>query len=825
MAKQQVIVSVLAETKQFSNAMKNLSNEIGLTKLTDGFKTAGSKVASFFTTSIKWAGAFGLAMAALAVKGGIDRLLNIENAEAKLRGLGHTTQTISAVMDDALKSVKGTSFGLDSAATAAASAMAAGIKPGVELQKYITRLGDAATIAGVSMDDMSSIFGKVATANRAQTTEINQIADRGIPIWAKLAEQYGVTQEELRKMVSAGKVDAQSFYDAMDSLVGGAALTAGDTTQGAFANMKAALSRVGAALVGTVFPLFKTAFQGITGWLDTLTDKIAPVGEAFGAWITKTAVPAVQKLATWVSTELMPVLSELWKILSGAVKTAISAITGALDSARASTEQTGTSLSDKLLSALKLVGTALATLITALGTVIAFFIRHRDAIATLAVVLGTVYVAWNAYIKVIRIAKAAMTAFAVVQTLVNGLSKANAIGLIVTAVAALVAGLIYFFTQTEKGKAIVTAAWSAIQTAVGAVVAWWQTTVQPAITAVWSAIQVAASIAAAWYQENVAPVIAAAGELISAAIERIGSIVTWLWTTIFEPYMNLILAGWSLLWEGVKAAWEVVGPPLISTIQHAWEHIKIVLTGVWNVLSAVFSGVWNTIKNVVTTALGVIKGIIKTATAIIKGDWSGAWNGIKSIFTTIWNGLTTALRTAITTIANVLKTVKDTITNVFSNAGSWLSDAGRKVVQGLIDGLGAMFQKVKDKLASLTSFLPSWKGPPKKDATLLRDAGKLIIGGFIDGLESQFGAVEKSLVSLTSDISKTDMGDVALKGNLALELEKSLSGSLDTSAKANQNAPINNYNITVQSISPTVEVGRAVVSAIQSYNRLNGVRS
>ncbi|MDP1097765.1 hypothetical protein Q6288_27150, partial [Klebsiella quasipneumoniae] len=89
---------------------------------------------------------------------GMARVVAIDDAKGKLAGLGHTAEGVTTIMDSALASVKGTAFGLGDAAGIAASAVAAGIKPGEELTKYLTLTGDAATIAGSSLEEMGSIF-------------------------------------------------------------------------------------------------------------------------------------------------------------------------------------------------------------------------------------------------------------------------------------------------------------------------------------------------------------------------------------------------------------------------------------------------------------------------------------------------------------------------------------------------------------------------------------------------------------------------------------------------------------------------------------------
>ena len=213
-------------------------------------------------------------VATMTIKGGIDRALNIEDAQAKLKGLGHDADSVENIMNSALDSVRGTAYGLDAAATIAASAVAAGVKPGQQLTKYLGTTADAATIAGVSLSEMGSIFNKVQTQQRAYTMELNQLADRGIPIYQWLQEELGVTQEALREMVAKGELDSDTYFKVIQKNIGGAALESGKTTRGAWANLQAAMSRVGARIVSGPIENVRIAFGDMTKWIDANSDSI-----------------------------------------------------------------------------------------------------------------------------------------------------------------------------------------------------------------------------------------------------------------------------------------------------------------------------------------------------------------------------------------------------------------------------------------------------------------------------------------------------------------------------------------------------------------------
>ncbi|AST21026.1 hypothetical protein KIQ_013495 [Corynebacterium glutamicum ATCC 14067] len=277
----------------------------GVSKALDGLdpvaersgKSMGGKLSSALGTTLKAtvAGA-GLAaggVIATAIGKGMGRLTGIENAQASLKGLGHDAQSVQSIMDNALASVSGTAFGLDAAAGVAASAVAAGIKPGQELERTLKLTGDAATIAGMEMSDMGSIINKVATSNKMQMDVANQLMDAGIPILQMVASEMGVTAEEASKMASEGKISFETFQNALEKGVGGAALEAGNTFQGALANMGAALGRVGATALEPFFDLSKQGFGSVTGLLDDVNARLKPLAASTSEWLQGTAVPGL----------------------------------------------------------------------------------------------------------------------------------------------------------------------------------------------------------------------------------------------------------------------------------------------------------------------------------------------------------------------------------------------------------------------------------------------------------------------------------------------------------------------------------------------------
>ena len=239
----------------------------------------------------------GIAGIGTALTAGFSRLNAIDTASAKLRGLGNDAKSVDAIMANATASVKGTSFGLGEAATVAASAVAAGIKPGEQLETMLKGVANVAAATGGTMEETGSVFNKVAATGKAYTDNINQLSDRGLPIWQALADKLGVTTDEVREMASKGKIDFQTFSDAAASAAGTVATEMGTTVPGAFANLKASIGRIGANLLDGVFGKLGPLIQAATKALGPMEDMAKGLGSAIGDVLG----PAIDRVTGWLT--------------------------------------------------------------------------------------------------------------------------------------------------------------------------------------------------------------------------------------------------------------------------------------------------------------------------------------------------------------------------------------------------------------------------------------------------------------------------------------------------------------------------------------------
>lgn len=268
-----------------------------------GVKLTGVLGKAFNTIGKVGLGAVGTitgGIATLAAKGGFTRALNIENAQAKLKGLGHDASSVSEIMSDALASVKGTAFGLGDAATVAASLSASGVKEGEQLTNVLKTVADTAQISGRELTDVGTIFGSVAARGKLQGDDMLQLMSSGVPVLQLLAQHLGKTSEEVSDMVSSGQIDFQTFADAMQEGLGGSALAAGDTFTGALANVKAALGRLGEGPGNVALESLRSLFNAAIPAIDAFSAQLDPlVDELSGRFqpVVDKAVGLVERFA------------------------------------------------------------------------------------------------------------------------------------------------------------------------------------------------------------------------------------------------------------------------------------------------------------------------------------------------------------------------------------------------------------------------------------------------------------------------------------------------------------------------------------------------
>lgn len=238
------------------------------------------------------------------IQGGWKRAMNIEQAKFQIEGLKMAWDETSdayvkgaqTIKQNVLDAVNGTAFGLDEAAKVAAQFGASGMKAGEDMTNALKGISGVAAMSGSSFEDIGRIFTQVSGQGRLMGDQLLQLSGRGINAAATLAKQMKLTEAEVREMVSKGQIDFKTFAEAMNNAFGEHAKKANDTYTGSLANMKAALSRIGADVESKKLENMRHIFNALTPVIDQIHVLLGGVIERINSMSTAVSNFAVKGL-------------------------------------------------------------------------------------------------------------------------------------------------------------------------------------------------------------------------------------------------------------------------------------------------------------------------------------------------------------------------------------------------------------------------------------------------------------------------------------------------------------------------------------------------
>lgn len=273
------------------------------------------------------------------------------------------------------------------------------------------------------------------------------------------------------------------------------------------------------------------------------------------------------------------------------------------------------------------LGPVLEDVVGKLTTLGEWILKNKDYLVPLLAAVGTAIGLWKAWTLGMTAVTTALKLAKAAQEGMNLAMKANVIGIVVTAIAALVAGLVWFFTKTETGREL----WEKFT---GALVDGWQW-VSEKFSEVWG-----------WIQDNVLnpmvdffqtvlwpaiqSVISWIGDKWNWLSDTLSTVVNWIYDNVIMFYVDAL----KMLWDNVQQ--------VISWIGDKWQWMSDRLSGVWNwIYQNVILRAIDGYKNLWQNFLDVVTWISE------KWDWMGdqlhkGWQWIdQNVFSPLKSGLDT----------------------------------------------------------------------------------------------------------------------------------------------------------------------------------------
>ena len=687
------------------------------------------------------------------------------------------------------------------------------------------RLAEAAgnlnAVAGGSADTFKSVamvLTQTAGQGKLTTENWNQLSDAIPGASGKIQQalkEAGAYTGNFRDAMADGQITAQEFNDAIMSLgftdAAVEAATSASTIEGATGNLEAAFVKLGASVLDTAkpaitggmswiadgvtnaVPVVQAGIEGLIGWFQRLYSKLEENGAitAFkSAWdtIRDAIMGVVNMVIDWahmippdgLANGIKLVADTLnWFVRHGkelapiiiGIGTAFAAVKGyqALNSGL----QALTGTMNTVTTAAKGVSNGIM-LMTDLGGPVAMLKQMAGGLS----LVKTAQTAWSTATKM---ATAVQGAF-------NAVIAANPIGAIAVAVAAVVAALAWFFTQTEAGRkawaaftswlsetwaALVEGAkaiwnglgeflanlWSAIS---GGITSAW-TSITSFLSGVWNGISTTATTIFNGIRDFIVNVFTVIGALIVAPLQAIqngiNTVFGWILSFITQQ-MNSTNTVWSTVWTAIYNVVSTIFGLIrscISTVVNAIRTVIVVFLsflkgdwqGAWDAIKSFFTTTWDGIVAFFTPIINGIKTTIGNVLNAIQSVWASIWNAISGVVSTIWNAISGVVSTCIQNVRNTISTVLNAISGVWTSVWNRVSSFLGNIWHGITSAVSNGIQSVRNTVGRIKSTV---LGAVSGAGRWLYDTGRHVIQGLINGIGGAFKWVKDTIGNLGKNL-------------------------------------------------------------------------
>lgn len=251
------------------------------------FSGLGKMAQSGLKVVDKWAKIGATAVAGLAsgmIALGIKSNASLETSQVAWTTLLGTQEEAKQMLDDITKYAATTPFSKTGVDTMAKQLHNAGFE-GQALFDQLTKFGNMGSAFGIQEDSLKEMvrqYSQVQMAQVAYTEDLNILQDRGIPIFKGLAEVMGVSVAEVKNMASQGKITADIYNQALDSIA--------STTEGAMDKQSKTFSGMLSTIEDNVMnisqkiiqPIFEKVVEYMPKIIDLVDDFSANLDEGKG---------------------------------------------------------------------------------------------------------------------------------------------------------------------------------------------------------------------------------------------------------------------------------------------------------------------------------------------------------------------------------------------------------------------------------------------------------------------------------------------------------------------------------------------------------------
>ena len=667
-----------SEIKQVESAISSGSWNIeakmdtkGVNSGIDGMKSRFSGLREIAVGAFRQIGASAVSAVGNGLKGLVSDAMDTQKAmislqnTMKFKGNGQEFDYVSKSMQ---KLAKDTNANTEDTLKLSTTFIGLGdtAKKAVGKTEALVKANQAFGGTGENLKGVVQSYAQMSAAGKVTAENIGQLTDNNTALGSSLKDTIMKMNPLLQKYgsfneaVSEGAVSMDMLDKAMEKMAkgsGGGVKTIGDAWDSFNETMSIAL-----------VPTLNALTPIISGLIDQMSDW----GESAGKAVTnvvKYFQDLFQKLQENAATLAF---LEAWDNIKSAFDSIVSIIGNVINSflgINTETTKNATSIDNVAKSIAVFAGK-----FSEVTKKIADFLKKisesksaMDNIKVALVALAGAFVAMkviNGIIKAFEIYNKIVEAGSIIQGAFNAIMAINPFVALGIAIAAIVASLVYFFTQTETGKKawasfvdFLKSAWDGIVSFFSGIGQWfadiWNGVVDGA-KGIWQGL-------VDWFSG------------IVQGIQNIwGGIITFfttLWTTVVTG-IQTAWAGVTGFFGGIFNAVRGIVSSVFSAIGSFASSAWGVVRSIWSAAAGFFSGIFNAVR-------GVVSGVFSSLGGFASNAWSrisGVFNGVGNFFSGAFNGAKDAVSGVFNAFGGFASNAYNAITDVFNGIGGFFSD-------------------------------------------------------------------------------------------------------------------------------------------------------
>ena len=799
------------EIKQVEGAIKSGSWNIdakmdtkGVNSGIDGMKSRFSGLREIAVGAFRQIGASAVSAVGNGLKGWVSDAMDTQKAmislknTMKFKGNGQDFDYVSKSMQNLAKD---TNANTEDTLKLSTTFIGLGdtAKKAVGKTEALVKANQAFGGTGEQLKGVVQAYGQMSASGKVTAENINQLTDNNTALGSALKstvmemnpalKQYGSFAAASEK----GAISVEMLDKAMQKLGkagGGGVTTIGD----AWDSFNETLSL---ALLPTL--------DALTPIISGLIDQMSDWGESAGKAVTnvvKYFQDLFQKLQENAATLAF---LEAWDNIKSAFDSIVSIIGNVINSflgINTETTKNATSI-DNVAKSIAVFAGKLSEVTEKIADFLKKISESKSAMDTLKgtlVVLASAFVALkviNGIVKAIELYNNVVKVGTAIQGAFNAVMAINPFVALGIAIAAIVAGLVYFFTQTETGKKawasfvdFLKSAWDGIVSFFSGIGQWfadiWNGVVDGA-KGIWQSLVdwfsgIIQGIKDAWngVTEFFTGLWDGIVNVVTTVFTTIASLVTnaynWFVTT-FQPLISFFQSIFGLVGSVINLAFQLI----LAIIRGAYK----LVVGIWSGVSGFFGGIFNAVSSVVSTVFSAIGSFASSAWEVVKSIWSV----VSGFFSRIFNTVKSAVSSVFSALGGFASNAWDAIKDVFTSVGSWFGDVFDSAKEKVSDALGALGDIAKGAWDSITDVFGGVYDFFEKAFGGVKDLIDNILGGVSGTLDKIKGAI--------NGVSKTVGG--LFKGSMVVGLtDVNLSSSgygLSTNSVSSDNRTYNTFNV------------------------------